>query len=39
VIDFWNFKDVFIVASHYWAWLILALVLGMAVGYVSSARD
>jgi len=33
--DFWNFKDVAIVATHNWLWLSLALGLGMVVGWLS----
>jgi hypothetical protein len=33
--DFWNFKDVLIVATHNWLWLSLALVLGVVVGWLS----
>ena len=33
--DFWNFKDVVIVATHNWLWLSLALGLGMVVGWLS----
>ena len=33
--DLLNFKDVLIVATHNWLWLSLALVLGVAVGWLS----
>ncbi|HEX2429523.1 MAG TPA: hypothetical protein VHK03_01985 [Aestuariivirgaceae bacterium] len=33
--DFWNFKDIVIVASHNWLWLSLALGLGVVVGWLS----
>jgi hypothetical protein len=33
--EFWNFKDVLIVATHNWLWLSLALVLGVVVGWLS----
>jgi hypothetical protein len=35
--DFWNFKDVMIVATHNWLWLSLALGLGVVVGWLSCA--
>ena len=33
--DFWNFKDVVIVATHNWPWLSLTLALGVVVGWLS----
>jgi hypothetical protein len=33
--EFWNFKDVLIVATHNWLWLSLALGLGVVVGWLS----
>ena len=33
--DFWNFKDMMIVATHNWLWLSLALGLGVVVGWLS----
>ncbi len=36
--DFWNFKDAMIVASHNWPWLLAALVLGLIVGWVTCRR-
>ena len=33
--DLLTFKDVLIVATHNWLWLSLALVLGVAVGWLS----
>jgi len=37
--DFWNFKDAMIVAQDNWMWLLLALVVGIIVGWVTCARS
>ena len=37
--DFWNFKDAMIVAQSNWMWLLLALVIGIIVGWVTCARN
>lgn len=33
--DFWNFKDFVSVATENWIWLLLALLLGLIVGFIS----
>jgi hypothetical protein len=33
MMEFWNFKDTGIILGHHWPWLLLALVLGVAVGW------
>ncbi len=33
--DFWNFKDFTYVAVSHWFWLLLALLLGLVVGWLS----
>ncbi len=35
MLDFWNFKDAFIVAQTNWVWLLLALVIGLMVGWAT----
>jgi len=37
--DFWNFKDALVVAQANWMWLLLALVIGLIVGWVTCARQ
>lgn len=37
--DFWNFKDALIVASSNWMWLLMALIIGLIVGWVTCARN
>lgn len=37
--DFWNFKDALIVAQSNWMWLLLALAIGVIVGWVTCARS
>ena len=36
MIDFWNFKDAFVVAQANLLWLALALALGLVVGWMTS---
>ncbi len=31
--EFWNFNDAMIVAEHNWLWLLVALVIGLLVGW------
>ncbi len=31
--NFWNFKDFMAVATHNWLWMLLALLLGLIVGW------
>ena len=33
--EFWNFKDAFIVAQSNWVWLLVALIIGLIVGWVT----
>jgi len=37
--DFWNFKDFIFVAASNWFWLLLALILGLLVGWLSCITD
>lgn len=37
--DFWNFKDLMIVASHNWLWVLLALILGLVVGWITCRHE
>jgi len=37
--DFWNFKDTMVVAQSNWMWLILALVLGLIIGWMTCVRQ
>lgn len=37
--DFWNFNDALIVAQSNWMWLLLALIIGIIVGWMTCARD
>jgi hypothetical protein len=36
--DFWNFKDTLEVAQSNLMWLILALIIGLIVGWVTCVR-
>ena len=31
--DLWNFKDTVVVASENWVWLLVALALGVVIGW------
>ena len=33
--DFWNFKDSWIVVEHNWVWMLIALAIGIFVGWRS----
>ena len=33
--DFWNFKDAMVVAQNNLMWLVLALILGLIIGWVT----
>ena len=37
--DFWNFNDSWIVVTHNWFWMLVAVVLGVVVGWVTGARE
>ncbi|CAN5508789.1 hypothetical protein BH10PSE7_BH10PSE7_00600 [soil metagenome] len=37
--DFWNFHDTWIVATHNWFWLLVALALGIVVGWKTPEPD
>ena len=37
--DFWNFKDAMVVAQNNLMWLVLALVIGLIVGWITCARQ
>ncbi len=39
MMDFWNFKDWGIVGSHHWPWLLLALLIGIFVGWRTCETD
>jgi len=36
--DFWNFNDALIVAQENIVWMILALVIGVVVGWITCVR-
>lgn len=36
--DFWNFKDALIVAQSNWLWLLIALAIGLIVGWITCER-
>jgi hypothetical protein len=36
MVDFWNFKDSWIVVEHNWLWMLVALGLGTIVGWRTS---
>jgi hypothetical protein len=36
MVDFWNFKDAWIVVEHNWLWMLVALGLGVLVGWRTS---
>lgn len=38
MVDFWNFKDSLMVAQSNWLWLLLALVIGLIVGWITCRR-
>lgn len=38
MVDFWNFKDALVVAQSSWMWLVLALVIGLIVGWITCVR-
>jgi len=33
--EFWNFKDSWIVVEHNWVWMLIALAIGVFVGWHS----
>ena len=37
--EFWKFKDALIVAQSNWMWLLLALIIGIVVGWVTCVRS
>ena len=37
--EFWNFKDALIVAQENIVWMILALVIGIVVGWITCVRQ
>ncbi len=37
--DFWNFKDALVVAQANMMWLILALIIGLIVGWITCTRQ
>jgi len=39
MVDFWNFKDVLVVAQANFLWLAMALVLGLIVGWMTCVRS
>jgi len=37
--DFWNFHDTLSLAAHNWFWLLVALALGVIVGWKTCERS
>lgn len=39
MVDFWNFNDTMFLARENWLWLLVALGLGLIVGWISCSRE
>lgn len=39
MVDFWNFNDTMFLARENWLWLLVALALGLVVGWISCSRE
>ncbi|MGE0237558.1 MAG: hypothetical protein AB7F09_20490 [Parvibaculaceae bacterium] len=39
MVDFWNFHDTVFLAKENWPWLLVALGLGIIVGWMTCSRD
>ena len=39
MVDFWNFHDTVFLAQENWLWLLLALGLGIIVGWITCSRQ
>ena len=39
MVDFWNFHDTVFLAQQNWLWLLVALALGIIVGWMTCSRE
>jgi hypothetical protein len=39
MVDFWNFHDTVFLAKENWLWLLVALGLGIIVGWITCSRE
>jgi len=39
MVDFWNFNDTLFLAKENWFWLLVALGLGVIVGWMTCSRE
>jgi hypothetical protein len=39
MVDFWNFNDTIFLAKENWFWLLVALGLGIVVGWITCLRE
>ena len=39
MVDFWNFHDTLFLAKENWLWLLIALVLGIIVGWTTCSQE
>jgi hypothetical protein len=39
MVDFWNFHDTMFLARENWFWLLVALGLGVIVGWMTCSRE